>query len=261
MSKKFYVGVDNVARRGKRAYIGVNGVARKVKKIYVGDSSGVARLVAELTKPTVSFNANGGSGSISAISAEERFWDASDTFPTFTVPSNSFTRSGYQFTGWNSAANGSGTAYTVGQTVTLNQNITLYAQWIQLFNVTYTHTNHTNLYDNDETGHMECYALYINGELKPKFGTFNETSPITYVVPAGATIRVVCDDYRENDWSTKTGTCDVYWNGTSVANGYGGTEYTFTLTSNITVDFRWKISGSHVSFDARSWEDCYITTS
>ena len=42
MSKKWYVGVNNVAREVKHPYIGVNNVARKVKNGYVG-AGGVAR--------------------------------------------------------------------------------------------------------------------------------------------------------------------------------------------------------------------------
>lgn len=42
MSKKWYVGVNSVAREVKHPYIGVNNVARKVKNGYVG-VSGVAR--------------------------------------------------------------------------------------------------------------------------------------------------------------------------------------------------------------------------
>lgn len=51
--------------------------------------------------------------------------------PSFTLPSNSyFTRSGYTLTGWNTAANGSGTSYNCGQTLTnIGSDLTLYAQW------------------------------------------------------------------------------------------------------------------------------------
>lgn len=42
---------------------------------------------------------------------------------------NTFSRSGYTFAGWNTAANGSGTAYADGASVTLANDITLYAQW------------------------------------------------------------------------------------------------------------------------------------
>jgi uncharacterized repeat protein (TIGR02543 family) len=47
-----------------------------------------------------------------------------------TLTSNAFTRTGYTFTGWNTAANGSGTSYANGATYTANAGVTLYAQWI-----------------------------------------------------------------------------------------------------------------------------------
>lgn len=46
-----------------------------------------------------------------------------------TVSANTFTRSGFIFTGWNTAADGSGTSYAPGAVLTLTNNITLYAQW------------------------------------------------------------------------------------------------------------------------------------
>lgn len=44
---------------------------------------------------------------------------------------NSFTREGYDFTGWNTQADGKGTSYEDKATVTLANNMTLYAQWKQ----------------------------------------------------------------------------------------------------------------------------------
>ena len=38
-------------------------------------------------------------------------------------------RSGYEFSGWNTAADGTGTTYQPGNQITLSKNITLYAQW------------------------------------------------------------------------------------------------------------------------------------
>ena len=54
---------------------------------------------------------------------------------TFNLPTNTFTKTGYTFTGWNTQANGQGTPYLDGASVsnltsTNNDNITLYAQWI-----------------------------------------------------------------------------------------------------------------------------------
>jgi uncharacterized repeat protein (TIGR02543 family) len=48
---------------------------------------------------------------------------------TFTLPTNTFTRTGYTFKNWNTAANGSGTTYTNSQSVSLFAGLTLYPQW------------------------------------------------------------------------------------------------------------------------------------
>ena len=71
---------------------------------------------------TVTFNANGGTGSMSPQIAN---------VPT-ALTLNTFTRSGYNFAGWNTAANGSGTAYADGATYSFAADITLYAQWTVL---------------------------------------------------------------------------------------------------------------------------------
>jgi uncharacterized repeat protein (TIGR02543 family) len=68
---------------------------------------------------TVTFNANGGAGSMSPETASS---------PT-ALTTNTFTRAGYAFTGWNTAANGSGTAYADGASYPFTASATLYAQW------------------------------------------------------------------------------------------------------------------------------------
>ncbi|MBR1497401.1 MAG: leucine-rich repeat protein, partial [Oscillospiraceae bacterium] len=70
---------------------------------------------------TVTFNANGGSGTMSPQTVT-----AGDAI---TLNANSFTRSGYTFSGWNTAANGSGTSYADRASVSPGANLTLYAQW------------------------------------------------------------------------------------------------------------------------------------
>ncbi len=71
-----------------------------------------------------------GNGATSGSMANQTF-----TYDTaLTLTSNSYTRSNYVFNGWNTAKDGSGTAYTDGQSVlnltsTANATVTLYAQW------------------------------------------------------------------------------------------------------------------------------------
>ena len=74
----------------------------------------------------ITYNANGGTGGPTTIDLANN--------ATHTIIANSFTRPGYDFTGWNSKANGSGNAFSVGDQVTvdrINQEIEniLYAQW------------------------------------------------------------------------------------------------------------------------------------
>ncbi|MGN1311066.1 MAG: S-layer homology domain-containing protein, partial [Clostridia bacterium] len=76
---------------------------------------------------TVSFNANGGTGTM----GDEYF--IYDDVPQKLLK-NTFTRTGYDFSGWNTKADGTGTSYTDEQfvqnlTTTKDGKITLYAQW------------------------------------------------------------------------------------------------------------------------------------
>jgi uncharacterized repeat protein (TIGR02543 family) len=68
---------------------------------------------------TVSFNAHGGTGTMATESHDVR--------GALTI--NSFTRTGYTFVDWNTAADGSGTSYANGATYSFSTSITLYAQW------------------------------------------------------------------------------------------------------------------------------------
>ncbi len=74
---------------------------------------------------TVIFNGN---GSTSGSMANQTFkYDVAKN-----LSNNAYIRTGYEFVGWNTQANGEGTAYTNGQSVknlTTDGEITLYAQW------------------------------------------------------------------------------------------------------------------------------------
>ncbi len=70
----------------------------------------------------VTFGDNGGSGTVAPLSAPS---GTSVVLPSGGGLSNP----GYTFTGWNTQANGLGTAYAAGSSLTVTSNLTLYAQW------------------------------------------------------------------------------------------------------------------------------------
>lgn len=69
----------------------------------------------------ITYDPNGGSGSARTF----EYADAS----SITAKDNMFTRSNYTFTGWNTAADGSGDAYEAGNVIPATGDMTLYAQW------------------------------------------------------------------------------------------------------------------------------------
>ncbi|MBQ7547744.1 MAG: RICIN domain-containing protein [Clostridia bacterium] len=93
--------------------------------IYAWDAAGneasYKTVKVNMSTYTVSYNANGGSG---APGSQTKLHDV-----TLKLSSTKPTRGTYNFTGWNTKANGSGTSYAPGANYTANASVTLYAQW------------------------------------------------------------------------------------------------------------------------------------
>ena len=77
---------------------------------------------------SIHFNPNGGSGTMGDQTVNE--------FEPTALQNNAFTREGFVFEGWNTAIDGTGDYYADGATVTLLDDLTLYAQWEQLYTIT-----------------------------------------------------------------------------------------------------------------------------
>lgn len=73
------------------------------------------------TEYKLSFSANGGTGEMESITKEEN--------EKINLPAVKFSRTGFEFLNWNTAADGSGTAYADGEEFTFNTDTTLHAQW------------------------------------------------------------------------------------------------------------------------------------
>ena len=83
-----------------------------------------------VTAYSVTYNGNGSTGGNAVTDAKAYIPGA-----TVTVQKNTFTKTGYRFTAWNTQANGEGTPYTDTFTMA-NENVTLYAQWAKDENAT-----------------------------------------------------------------------------------------------------------------------------
>ena len=82
----------------------------------------IPKVIYTISEHSLSYDANGGIGTMSA--------ETGVAGKIVTVAQNEFTRNDYTFTGWNTQADGKGTAYKPGDSFTLTDKDTvLYAQW------------------------------------------------------------------------------------------------------------------------------------
>ena len=156
---------------------------------------------------TITFNANGGEGSMEP----QRFEVGVDT----ALNTNAFTRENYKFIGWNTAADGSGATYAdEGAILELTGDMTLYAQW-QFWNGWFTDVNGKQYYKDGEllkTGWtiIDGNTYYLDTE------TGYAATGITTLVPDGTTEEARCVFDAEGVFqSDVTGVysvgADTYW--------------------------------------------------
>lgn len=115
-----------------------------------------------VTCHTVTYNANGGTGSLPAASGSKYVAGTNVTLATNAGgDAGSIERDGYVFIGWNTAANGSGTHYDAGATLTgIGDNVLLYAHWVALTTPTVTPTT-TNWAGSDIDITLTATSTYL----------------------------------------------------------------------------------------------------
>ena len=161
---------------------------------------------------TITFNANGGTGEMAALMANPGY--------DKKLSSNTFTREGYTFTGWNTKADGTGTGYADGAIVNFSANTTLYAQWTQNPVITFD--------ANDGKGIM---------------GTQTVNPGVSAALPANTFTRA---DYDFAGWNTKAdGTDTAYADKANI-----------TTNKNVTLYAQWKLHTYHVRW--LNWDDSVL---
>ena len=168
----------------------------------------------------VTYNANGGSGAPT---------DSTAYIPNATVTvldPGGMIRTGFTFAGWNTAANGTGTAYPAGATFSISAAIILYAQWtINSYIVTY-----------DSNGSDGGSVPVDNGSPYPYAST------VTVLVNTNGLVKTA---YTFAGWNTAA-------SGVGTAYGAGNT---FVMPpANMTLYAQWTLatltwSGTPVSYD------------
>ncbi len=111
------IGANNklTVLNGSTELFSVTAANKATFALFSGDMTGTT------ASYTVSYNSNGGSGSMSSVTV--------DSGESITVGECTFTNEGYTFDSWNTASDGSGTSFDAGDSLTVSNNITLYAQW------------------------------------------------------------------------------------------------------------------------------------
>jgi uncharacterized repeat protein (TIGR02543 family) len=171
----------------------------------------------ELHKYSVAYNGNGNTGG--SVPIDANFYATGETV---TVLGNTgpLVKTGHTFSGWNTAANGSGTPYTGGSTFAMGSgNVTLYAQWtINTYTVTYNGNGHTG------------GGAPVDGS-----SPYDYNSTVTVAGPGSL---------------TRTGHTFAGWN--TAANG-SGTAYapsaTFNIAANTTLFAQWTINTHTVTYN------------
>ena len=157
------------------------------------------------TNYTISYDANGGTGTM----GDQLAFNDHNT----TLDANAFTRQGWEFTGWNTAADGTGTAYTnqekVNNLAAAGGVATLYAQWNQLsYTVNFVTSNATGInidgvtYTNGQSATILSGSHRIYGEYATKYGFSSWTTTAGSVA---SNIPVTTYDLYANTTITLTG--------------------------------------------------------
>ena len=140
---------------------------------------------------TVTFNANGGTGS---MENQVYIYDAEQT-----LTANAFSKNGYEFAGWNTQPDGSGTLYTDAQTVSNltaenNGTVTLYAQWTMGdYTISYDLAGGTLDTQNSASYHVESESFTLNNPTRTGYtfagwtGTGLDNAMVNVTVPKGST--------------------------------------------------------------------------
>ena len=198
-------------------------------------------VVCKANSYTVSYNSNGGSGTMTNDTAT---YDSN-----FITKKNTFTKTGYTFNGWNEKADGTGTVwglttsgvYESGKTWkwTYTKNITLYAQWKANTNTKYVVKHYKQKLDGtypseaDDTDNLTGTADSSVSPAIKSYAGFTAPSVQTVTISADGST-VVTYKYTRNKYTFTLGSTTGITTTGSTASGsyYYGSTITLKASAN-----------------------------
>lgn len=168
------------------------------------------------TEYKLSFSANGGTGEMESITKEEN--------EKINLPAVKFSRTGFEFLNWNTAADGSGTSYADGAEFTFNTDTMLHAQWKEKKTAPSTSkTTYNVIFDaNGGSGTIASISVEEGSEITLPESTFTKSS---YIFAGWATSADGNASYSDKAKISITGNITLYAKWTAIT-------YTITYEPN-----------------------------
>ena len=160
---------------------------------------------------TLSYDANGGEGSMEAQTA----YYGNMVY----LPSCGFTREGYEFDGWNTAADGSGDSYNLVDLLVVREDMKFYAQWKRINRI-------ISFNANGGEGEMEDQVVFAGESCTLRANTF------------------VLKGYYFSGWNTSS-----YGNGTAYKD-----QEEITPAQSMTLYAQWLPILRHITYDPNGAE-------
>ena len=182
---------------------------------------------------TVTYNANGGTGTVPKDDREYRLSEE-----VTVMDSNDLSRGGYEFTGWK--IDNAGTTYKEGDTFTITGNTTLYAQW-EANKYGYT----VKYYKDDAVEPFETFTSGVDYKLGDEIKATDiqdkcptgyaldatKSTPMPYTITDGENVI----DVHYTKRSDLSYTVNYYWNGTTQTVAQSETVNGQTFGAEVTV--------------------------
>ena len=122
------------------------------------------KLIAGIANPIVTYDGNGSDGGTAPTDGSSPYTHGASVT---VLGAGTLTRAGFNFIGWNTAADGSGTDYSESATFTIYDNTTLHAKWLpsNLVNLTYDGNGSTG-----GSAPVDPSSPYISGDTATVLG-------------------------------------------------------------------------------------------